>query len=318
MRIRVSFEYGAGVCLWADDAEARARWTSAVEFGDVDLPAALAAAGGELMARLDRAYREDDGMFTAAWTDAERTAFHADAARWSEEVAVALAPAGIGVAPYGAESALGDPILDGEEFEGCVLACFTDEAARAAADRKEFASTGWAEVAVWNGDIFRLRETERTPAALLAKLESEPGFVAGWWQGREHAMSGDLIEGDPEEHALTCLQARNATGFANFLSWLRVQRVHLAADWAGDAWAPTRQHRLADAKGSWWEWFQFTRNAAAALKGGKVSDRYLRAERERLFWKWTHGGSRAGWPASYGEALERIELKREAFNCWAR
>ncbi len=318
MRIRVSFEHGAGVCLWADDAAARERWTSAVEFADVNLPAELAAAGRELMVRLDRAYREDDGMFTAAWTEAERAAFHTDAARWAGELAAALAPAGIGVAPYEAEPEPRDPILDGEEFEGCVLACFTDEAARAAADRKEFASSGWSGVAAWNGDIFKLRETERSQAELLAKIEREPGFVCGWWQGREHGVAGGMIDGDPEEHALTCLHARNATGLASFLSWLDVRRVHLHRDLAGEAWSPSSQHRLADAKGSWWEWFQFTRNAAAALKGGKVSERYLRAERERLFWKWTHGGSHDGWPATFGEAFERSGLRREAFHRWAR
>ncbi|MDQ5977421.1 MAG: hypothetical protein QG602_393 [Verrucomicrobiota bacterium] len=317
MRIRVNFEYGAGVCMWADDAEARARWTSAVEFADVGLPAALREEGQALQVALERHYFENDCVFEARWSDAERAAFHARAAEWVGRVGQELAAAGIEVAPYGADPTPGDPILDGKEFEGCVLACFADEAARAAADRAESADSGWAEVAVWNGDTLKLRETERSPAELLAKLEAAPGFVAGWWQA-SHDEGSAMLEGDPQEHALDCLRTRNATGFAHFLSWLRMQRVHLSADLAGEAWSPTRQHRLADTKGSWWEWFQFVRNAGAALKGGKVSARYLRAERERLWWKWTHGGSRAGWPATFGEAFERTGLKREAFNRWAR
>lgn len=127
-----------------------------------------------------------------------------------------------------------------------------------------------------------------------------------------------MIEGDPEEHALACLQARNATGFANFLSWLRVERVHLHPDLAVAEWEPGKRHRLADASGTWWEWFQFTRNAAAALQGGRVSTGYQRSERDRLLWRWTHGGRRDGWPAGFGEAFERIGLHREASNRWAR
>lgn len=317
MRIRVNFEYGAGVCLWADDAEARARWTSAVEFGQVALSATLTAEGAGLQAELESHYFENDSVFEARWSDAERAAFHARAAGWTDRLRHELAPSGIEVAPYGAEPGLADPVFDGEEFEGCVLACFTDEAARAAADQKEFASSGWGEVAVWNGDIFKLRDTERSPAELLAKLEREPGFLGGWWQASDNGESA-MIEGDAQDHALACLQGNNATGFANFLVWLRVQRVHLASDLAGEGWAPSKQHRLADAKGSWWEWFQFTRNAAAALQGGPVSARYRRAERERLCWKWTHGGSRDGWPVTFGEVFERSGLKREAFNRWAR
>jgi hypothetical protein len=43
MSIRVSFEYGAGVCLWVIDAAARERWGSAVEFNDAGLTPELAA-----------------------------------------------------------------------------------------------------------------------------------------------------------------------------------------------------------------------------------------------------------------------------------
>lgn len=157
MRIRVEFEYGTSVCLWADDAAARDRWTSAVEPGQVALSAALVGEANRLQAELESHYVGDGGVFEARWSDAEREAFHAWAAAWAGRVREELAAAGIEVAPYGAAPGLADPVSEGKEFEGCVLACFTDVESRAAADRKESASTGWAEVAVWNGDIFKLR-----------------------------------------------------------------------------------------------------------------------------------------------------------------
>lgn len=320
MRIRVSFEYGAGVCLWADDAEARAKWCSAVRFDHVELAAELAAEGEALRAEFDAAIDPGDVAAGPRWLDHEASAFHGRAAGWTERVADALAPAGLVVAPYGAAAQpvaeAGD--FDGEEFAGGVLAVFRDVEARAAADRTEGASSGWAEVAVWNGDGLKLRVAERTPAELLAKLEREPGFVCGWWQASEDRGEGAMLEGDPVEHALECVRTRNATGLANFLSWLRVERVHLGEELAASGWTPSTRHRLADKGGSWWEWFSFARNATKALQGGRPSASYLRAEKERLFWKWTHGGSRDGWPACFGEACERIELRREAFNRWAK
>jgi hypothetical protein len=209
------------------------------------------------------------------------------------------------------------PPEDGEEFDGGVYAVFRDEAARVAVDRLEAACSGWGEVAVWNGDVLKLRATERDPAALLAKLERAPGFVCGWWQAATDGTSA-MIEGDVQDHALDCLRSRNATGLANCLGWLRGQRVHLHPDLVVEAWPPGPRHRLARPQGSWWEWFDFTRQASRALRGGRPSMRYLRAERDRLYWAWTHGGSRAGWPASVGEALERTGLRREAPNRWAR
>jgi hypothetical protein len=315
MQLRVSFEYGAGVCLWADDAAARARWDSAVTLGELPLPVEVAAQGEQLMAEFDAAFVDDDTVFIARWSAVEQAEFHARAAAWTERVRGALALHGIEVAPYEVEP---EPTESGAEFAGCVIACFTDEAARAAVDRAEAASTGWAEAAVWNGDIFALRASERSPAELLAKLEGVPGFVAGWWQRREFATAGAMIEGDPEDHALVCLRERNATGFVNFLSWLGVERLHLTADLVAFDWRPTPAHRRVRATGSWWEWFSFARNAGKALRGERPSASYLRAERERLFWQWTHGGRRDGWPANFAEAATCLGLRRESFLRWTK
>jgi len=321
MRIRVNFEYGAGVCLWADDAEAQAKWCSAVCFEHVALPVALAAEGAALLAEFDATFDPADGAAGPQWSEGAAAEFHGRAAAWTERVTDALAASGIDVAPYGAEPGVGverDVAMSGEEFDGCVVAVFVDEQARAEVDRRESAGNGWLEAAIWNGDALKLRAAERTPAELLAKLEREPGFVCGWWQRCEDRGEGEMLAGDPVEHALECVRTRNATGLANFLSWLGVERVHLGDELAALAWTPAKSHRLADAGGSWWEWFSFARNATKALRGEAPSAGYLRAEKERLFWKWTHGGSRGGWPANVGEACERVGLRRESFNRWAK
>jgi hypothetical protein len=314
MRIRVSFEFGAGVCLWADDAEARERWVSAVEFGDLPAPAKLVREGEALMDECSAAFFLENNEVRCRWTDAEQVDFHARAADWSKRLAAENGASGITVAEYGAEP---EAVDDGPGFEGCVMVCFADEKACAAANEKDFSSFTWRETATWSGDTFKFRQSERSPAEFLARMEKEPGFVCGWWQASEGGTDA-MLEGDPVEHAVDCVRARNATGLANFLAWLRVERVHLGDALAGESWVPTTAHRAGDAKGSWWEWVCFLSNATKALKGGRPSARYLRAEKERLLLRWTHGGSRNGWPATWGEAFERIGLQRESFNRWAK
>lgn len=288
---------------------------------EVALSAELAAEGETLMATWDEGFIASARTLERRWTDEEATSFHGRAAAWTENVMDALRSSGVEVAPYGAEPGVDLEAIEtteGAEFAGCVLAVFRDVEARATVDCKEGASSGWEEVATWNGDVLKLRETERTPAELLAKLEREPGFVCGWWQAREDHGEDAMLEGDPVAHAVACVRERNATGLANYLSWLSVERVHLGDELAAQVWTPAKQHRLAAAGGTWWEWFSFARNATKALQGGRPSASYLRAERERLFWKWTHGGCREGWPVSFGEACERIGLRREAFSRWVR
>lgn len=313
MRIRVSFEFGAGACLWADDAEARERWCSAVEFADVALDAVIVAEGEALMAEVNRSFLVAEHGVEPRWTAVEEAAFHERAAAWTARVAAALAAEDIAVAPYGAAAANDDV----PEIAGEVVACFGNEAAGAAAAERFLAGHVWREAATWAGTDFVHRASETTPEELLAALEVQPDFVCGWWQERAGG-EGAMLEGDPVEHAIACVRERNATGLANFLSWQAVRRVHLADDFAALSWLPGKRHRLAPAGGTWWEWFTFFRQARAALRGDRPSARYLKAERERLLWRWTHGGSRAGWPATYGEALERSGLRREAFNRWAK
>lgn len=317
MRLRVNFEWRGGVCLWADDAEARAKWTSAVTAEQAGLNAELSAEATALMARYDACWDADNPGAGPGFLPDEAAQFVADVARWTARVQAALAPAGITVisayeptAPEGAAAT--EPHVEGE-----VIACFADEEKRAYADARWIADFRWHESATWQAVNLRFRYDGATsPAALLAEVETAPGFVCGWWQEREGGNDA-MLAGDPVEHAIACVRTGNATGLANFLLWQRVQRIHLGEPLAGAGWLPTAQHCLTDGRGSVWEWWSFFRNAGSALRGRGASARYRNAERDRLLWRWEHGGSRAGWPANFGEAFERIGLRRTAFGRWA-
>lgn len=333
MRVRVSFDYKAGVCLWADDAEARARWTSAIDAAELGLPTPLVAEAEALMASWNGAFDREDPGAGLQWSESDEAAFQTRLAAWVESVRPALALGGVELAVERLDGLRfsGETFVDPVEelaqqesasdssplLEGEVVACFANEDARGSAAAKFLSDYTWQETATWACNGLGFRERERTPAELLAALEAEPGFVAGWWQGREGGPDL-MLAGDPVEHAVACLRARNATGLANFLSWQRVQRVHLGEPLAAELWAPTKQHRLARKEGSFWEWWSFLRNATSALKGRGASEGYKNAERDRLIWRWTQGGSRSGWPATFGEAFERIDLRRENFVRWAK
>ena len=53
MRVRFFFDAGSGVCLWAQDDEAKARFGYPVEAGDLDIPAELRAEIEQLVADYD-------------------------------------------------------------------------------------------------------------------------------------------------------------------------------------------------------------------------------------------------------------------------
>lgn len=327
MRVRVTFEYQAGVCLWADDAEARARWTSAIDALELGLPAPLAAEAEALMQTWDAAFDREDPGAGLQWSAEAERAFETRMRAWADGVQAALSLSGVEFfveSPEGLrfaenfsvsvepQSGAGLPA-----FEGSVLVCFGNEETRGAAAAKYLADYTWQETATWAANGFPFRENERTPAELLAALERERGFLIGWWQEREGGPE-TMLAGDPVEHAIECVRTRNATGLANFLEWERVQRVHLGELLDHAAWMPSKNHRLVSEKGSVWAWFSFIRNATAAVKGEAVSDRYKNSERDRLWWEWTRGGSRRGWPATWAEALERIGLRREKFSRWTK
>ncbi len=60
MRLRFFFDAGAGVCLWAQDDAARARFGYAVELDDLDLPDGVRSELAELMAAYDAGVDWDD------------------------------------------------------------------------------------------------------------------------------------------------------------------------------------------------------------------------------------------------------------------
>jgi hypothetical protein len=60
MRLRFFFDAGSGVCLWAQDAEAKARFGYPVESRDLDIPDDLRAEIEQLVTDYDDTFPWDD------------------------------------------------------------------------------------------------------------------------------------------------------------------------------------------------------------------------------------------------------------------
>ena len=75
MRIRCSFDAGAGVCLWAADERAHAAFGYAIGFADLQLSDALRQRGESLLALYDTRLCWDDPAAPSPWSDAEHEAF---------------------------------------------------------------------------------------------------------------------------------------------------------------------------------------------------------------------------------------------------
>ncbi len=60
MLLRFFFDAGSGVCLWAQDAEAKARFGYPVEAADLDVPEALRAEIEQLVTDYDDTFPWDD------------------------------------------------------------------------------------------------------------------------------------------------------------------------------------------------------------------------------------------------------------------
>jgi hypothetical protein len=60
MRLRFSFDAGSGVCLWAMDAEAKARFGYPVEAAMLDVPDALRGEIEQLVTDYDETFPWDD------------------------------------------------------------------------------------------------------------------------------------------------------------------------------------------------------------------------------------------------------------------
>jgi hypothetical protein len=72
MRLRFSFDAGAGVCLWAMDAEAKASFGYPVDAAALGVSAELAADIEALIEAYDAAFDwNDPGNQTKAWTAAD-------------------------------------------------------------------------------------------------------------------------------------------------------------------------------------------------------------------------------------------------------
>lgn len=75
MRIRCSFDAGAGVCLWAADDDARKVYGYAIAFADLSLSNELRQRGEALLALFDTSLSWDDPIAPSLWSDAEHEAF---------------------------------------------------------------------------------------------------------------------------------------------------------------------------------------------------------------------------------------------------
>lgn len=60
MQLRFFFDAGSGVCLWAQDDEAKARFGYPVEAGDLDIPAELRAEIEQLITDYEDTFPWDD------------------------------------------------------------------------------------------------------------------------------------------------------------------------------------------------------------------------------------------------------------------
>src|SRR3712207_869992 len=78
-RLRFFFDAGAGVCLWADNYEARESFGDAVSAEDLPLSPETEARVERLIAWYDESVDWDDPAGPWPWTDDEQARFEAEA-----------------------------------------------------------------------------------------------------------------------------------------------------------------------------------------------------------------------------------------------
>lgn len=98
MRIRWQFDAGAGVCLWADDDEARERYDYPIEFQRLPITRRLAEEGEALLRRFDQSIDWSDPGGASPWSEQERERFHADCADYRDRLRRELQGHGIELA----------------------------------------------------------------------------------------------------------------------------------------------------------------------------------------------------------------------------
>ena len=77
--LRFFFDAGSGVCLWAGNGEARARYDYAVDHHGLALSAPLKERLDELIARFDTDFDWNDPGGARLWSEDARAAFAQDA-----------------------------------------------------------------------------------------------------------------------------------------------------------------------------------------------------------------------------------------------
>ena len=91
-RLRLSFEAGAGTCLWAADDATSASYGVAVDPASLPLSTATIEHVEAMVARFDGSLDWDDPAGPSPWGPAERAAFERDAAALGEHLAAELGP----------------------------------------------------------------------------------------------------------------------------------------------------------------------------------------------------------------------------------
>lgn len=301
MRLRCFFDCGAGVCLWAADTAARARFGYAVELASLPLRRETHATGEALMAAHEEfvqaslAGSPPDEAMVERWRVTARAWLGALRAELGPEVTVedALEP---------------PPEAAGEsaqtEERGRVIGCFENEEFARQAQQLLRATRQWRETAEFDLAV-QPDWLPGLPVQLLEAFTELPGFVAAWHQEAEGGPS-HFLAGDPVEHAIACVRDRNVTGWVNCLRELRTRTVLVSADWLAEPWHPTAAHRLTSGDAE--EWATLFAAVGVAVSGRAADAGLLEQARERLLYGW-----RGHWPAQVTEALRQAGFTRAAF-----
>ena len=75
LKFRYFFDAGSGVCLWADDDEARLRCDCVVGLDILPISEALCAAGERFIETWNTSIDWDDPASPSTWTDSKRAEF---------------------------------------------------------------------------------------------------------------------------------------------------------------------------------------------------------------------------------------------------
>lgn len=92
MKLRYFFDPGSGICLWADDDEARGIFGYPIDLESLPLSQDLVAAGNELIEWFDTSIDWDYPPNLSPWSPAERAKFKAASSSFFSRLCAELGP----------------------------------------------------------------------------------------------------------------------------------------------------------------------------------------------------------------------------------